>query len=109
VVLEAGTARVEIESGPGQEFGLAAISLIRKADWREDFLSQVANCVRVEGVCVDQWFPPAQNAITTEAESAKNSEKGIAGSKLPFAVADAEHAVVVALDRNQVVFSRAHL
>lgn len=59
-------------------------------------------CIRKNGQCVNQWFPPAANAILNEAEAQMNVNNSIAGEKLPFVVANSKEVEVMALDENLV-------
>lgn len=63
-----------------------------------------AGGIRKEGRCVDQWYPPAPNAIVTEAGSDTNAKKGISSEKLPFQISNAKDVQVMSLDENQVNF-----
>ncbi|VDM41094.1 unnamed protein product [Toxocara canis] len=102
VRLEGGLpATVTLTVGPMHEFGLASVNLVRLKDWSMDYLHQVPVCIRKEGQCVDQWYPPAPNAIVTEAESGANNKKAISAEKLPFVVGNAKNVQVMALDENQ--------
>uniref|UniRef100_A0A915BZ56 Laminin-like protein epi-1 n=1 Tax=Parascaris univalens TaxID=6257 RepID=A0A915BZ56_PARUN len=102
VHLEGGSpAIVKLTVGPMHEFGLAAINLIKTSDWSVDYLHQVPVCIRKDGHCIDQWYPPAPNAIVTEAESGANAKKAISAEKLPFIISNAKDVQVMSLDENQ--------
>lgn len=60
--------------------------------------------MRKNDKCVDQWYPPAANAIVTEAEADDNLNISISAENLPFNVANSKHVFVIPLDKNQVFF-----
>ncbi|VDK27909.1 unnamed protein product [Gongylonema pulchrum] len=108
-------ASLILDVEPEHEFGLAAANLIRSKEWNADYLQQVPVCVRKNGLCVNQWFPPAANAILNEAEGQMNVNNSISGEKLPFVVSNSKEVEVMALDENMgtvevsgVVPSRGH-
>lgn len=37
---------------PKAEFGIAAVNLIKKEEWKDDYLKQVPVCIRKGGVCI---------------------------------------------------------
>ncbi|VDM96599.1 unnamed protein product [Thelazia callipaeda] len=82
------------------EFGLATAYLVNAKDWNVDYLQQISVCIRKNGQCVSQWFPPAANGIVSEAESQMNLNISISGDKLPFSVANPRDVQVMALDEN---------
>ena len=63
---------------------------------------QVPVCVRENGQCVPQWFPPAANEIVKEVEAAPNQDEAIFGDKLPFIVSGAKEVQVVPMDEQRV-------
>ncbi|VDK44418.1 unnamed protein product [Anisakis simplex] len=102
VQLEAETpAILTFTVEPTQEFGLAAVNLIKSKDWNIDYLHQVPVCIRKKGKCVEQWYPPAPNSIVTEAESGTNSKGAISAEKLPFVISNPKGVQVMVLDENQ--------
>ncbi|CAD6197231.1 unnamed protein product [Caenorhabditis auriculariae] len=101
VPLKKGQAVVQLHVQPNHEFGLAAINLIPKADFSTDYLQLVPVCIRKNGRCVQQSYPPAPDSVRTEAESGSNEGKSIYGDKLPFPVARAKEVRVVPLDDSQ--------
>ncbi|VBB28863.1 unnamed protein product [Acanthocheilonema viteae] len=85
---------------PKHEFGLGAVNLIRMKDWDVSYLQQVPVCVRKNGHCIGQWFPPVANGILNEVEFQMNANNSISGEKLPFIIANPEEVQVMALDEN---------
>ncbi|EYC06964.1 hypothetical protein Y032_0073g800 [Ancylostoma ceylanicum] len=101
VPLSKGTATVQLHIPPMTQFGIAAVNLIAKNRWTNEYLQQVPVCVRKEGKCVPQQHPPAGNSIATEAEAGANQENAIMGDKLPFPIAHPKEVSVVPLDESQ--------
>ncbi|VDK75274.1 unnamed protein product [Litomosoides sigmodontis] len=96
----ADDVKVTLTVGPKREFGLAAANFIRSGDWDIGYLQYVPVCVRKNGHCVNQWFPPVANGILNEAESQMNVNNSISGEKLPFIIANPKEVQVMALDEN---------
>ncbi|KAH7701646.1 laminin alpha [Aphelenchoides avenae] len=69
---------------PENDFGIAGVTLVKQDLWRNDFLGQVAICVRKDGKCIGQPYPQPPNSIVTEAESGKNVNNSISADKLPL-------------------------
>ncbi|KAM3726093.1 Laminin-like protein [Dirofilaria immitis] len=82
------------------DFGLAAVNLVRMKEWDVNYLQQVPVCIRKNGHCINQWFPPVANGILNEAESQMNANNSISGEKLPFVIANPKEIQVMALDEN---------
>ncbi|ULT96990.1 hypothetical protein L3Y34_005063 [Caenorhabditis briggsae] len=101
IPLEKGEATVRLNIKPNHEFGLAAVHLIKKEDFSSEYLQQVPVCIRKDGRCVPQSYPPASESVVTEAESGPNMEKSILGDKLPFPVSNSKEMRVVPLDDAQ--------
>ncbi|VDM70956.1 unnamed protein product, partial [Strongylus vulgaris] len=101
VPLKKGTATVQLHIPKMTQFGLAAVNLVAKNRWTNEYLQQVPVCVRKDGICVPQQHPPAGNSIATEAEVGVNQDNAITGDKLPFPIAHAKEVTVVPLDENQ--------
>lgn len=59
-------------------------------------------CIRKNGHCVSQWFPPVPNGILNEAESQMNANHSVSGEKLPSIIANPREVQVMALDENMV-------
>lgn len=38
------------------QFGLAAVNLIKKEEWKDDYLKQVPVCIRKGGVCIGMFW-----------------------------------------------------
>ncbi|CAI4221509.1 unnamed protein product [Auanema sp. JU1783] len=102
--LEEGEAIIQIRVDAMNQFGLAAVNLIRKSDWNIDYLQQVPVCVRKNGKCVPQEYPPAANSIVAEASAGPNQEKSVSGEKLPFPIANPKEVRVVPLDETRATF-----
>ncbi|KAK6016818.1 laminin EGF-like protein [Ostertagia ostertagi] len=107
IPLTKGPATVQLHVPPSADFGLAAINLIAKNEWNNEYLQQVPVCVRKDGRCVPQQYPPAGNSIVAEAEAGQVSympcwENPISGEKLPFPIANPKDVVVMPLDESQV-------
>ncbi|CAI2351123.1 unnamed protein product [Caenorhabditis sp. 36 PRJEB53466] len=101
IPLEKGETVIRLNVLPNHEFGLAAVHLIKKADFSSEYLQQVPVCIRKDGRCVPQSYPPAADSVVTEAESGSNMEKSILGDKLPFPVSNSKEMRVVPLDDAQ--------
>ncbi|OZC11109.1 laminin EGF-like protein [Onchocerca flexuosa] len=82
------------------EFGLTAVNLVKMENWDISYLQQVPVCIRKNGHCISQWFPPVANGILNEAESQMNANNSISGEKLPFVIANPKEVQVIALDEN---------
>ncbi|KAK6049529.1 hypothetical protein COOONC_12965, partial [Cooperia oncophora] len=54
---------------PRADFGLAAVNLIAKKEWN----NELPVCVRKDGRCVPQQYPPAGNSIVAEAEAGQGT------------------------------------
>ncbi|KAK6040901.1 laminin EGF-like protein, partial [Cooperia oncophora] len=59
IPLAKGPATVQMHVPPRADFGLAAVNLIAKKEWNNEYLQQVPVCVRKDGRCVPQQYPPA--------------------------------------------------
>uniref|UniRef100_A0A915EU80 Laminin subunit alpha n=1 Tax=Ditylenchus dipsaci TaxID=166011 RepID=A0A915EU80_9BILA len=94
-------AKVTFVVQPGREFGIVSVNLIKEDDWSNDFLDQVAVCVRKDGVCVGQLYPQPANSIVTEAEAGPNMNYSISGDKLPFVTHDPSNIRVMSIDNAQ--------
>ncbi|EGT43369.1 hypothetical protein CAEBREN_17090 [Caenorhabditis brenneri] len=101
IPLEKGEATVQFMIKPNHEFGLAGFYLIKKSDFSSEYLQQVPVCIRKDGRCVPQSFPPASESVVTEAENGPNMEKSIVGEKLTFPVSNSKEMRVVPLDDAQ--------
>uniref|UniRef100_A0A8R1I6V3 Laminin-like protein epi-1 n=2 Tax=Caenorhabditis japonica TaxID=281687 RepID=A0A8R1I6V3_CAEJA len=101
IPLEKGEATVRLNIKPNHEFGLAAIHLIKKNEFSSEYLQQVPVCIRKEGRCVPQSYPPAADSVVTEAEAGANMDKSILGDKLPFPVSNSREMRVLPLDDAQ--------
>ncbi|VDP12271.1 unnamed protein product [Onchocerca flexuosa] len=82
------------------EFGLTAVNLVKMENWDISYLQQVPVCIRKNGHCISQWFPPVANGVLNEAESQMNANNSISGEKLPFVIANPKEVQVIALDEN---------
>ncbi|PIO66039.1 hypothetical protein TELCIR_12264, partial [Teladorsagia circumcincta] len=60
---------------------------------------EVPVCVRKEGGCVPQQYPPTGNSIVAETEAGQ--ENPVSGDKLPFPIANPKDVVVMPLDQSQ--------
>ena len=83
---------------PSVEFALAAISLVRREDWKDDYLTFVPVCVRKDGACVGIEYPLPAASILTPAASGANVNQSIAGDTLPFDISAADKVRVMSLD-----------
>ncbi|XGW07796.1 hypothetical protein V3C99_010722 [Haemonchus contortus] len=99
IPLKKGPATVQLHVPPSADFGLASVNLISKNEWNKEYLQQVPVCVRKDGRCVPQQYPPAGNSIVAEAEAGQ--EDPISGDKLPFPIANPKDVVVMPLDESQ--------
>ncbi|VDO27999.1 unnamed protein product [Haemonchus placei] len=99
IPLKKGPATVQLHVPPSADFGLASINLISKNEWNKEYLQQVPVCIRKDGRCVPQQYPPAGNSIVAEAEAGQ--EDPISGDKLPFPIANPKDVVVMPLDESQ--------
>jgi laminin alpha 3/5 len=86
---------------PKGEFGIAAVNLIKKEDWKDDYLKQVPVCIRKDGACIGIEYPLPANSIVTPASSGSNVNNTISGDKLPFEIENADEVKVMSLDEVQ--------
>jgi laminin alpha 3/5 len=86
---------------PKIEFGIAAVNLIKKEEWNDEYLKQVPVCIRKSGECIGIQYPLPANSVVTLAGSGANVNNTISGDKLPFEVEDAKEVKVLSLDKVQ--------
>ncbi|CAI5448656.1 unnamed protein product [Caenorhabditis angaria] len=99
IPLKQGEATIHLIVNPNHEFGLAAITILKKSDFNNDHLHQVPVCIRHGPERCDAiTYPPAANTAPIEAEIGANEAKALSGDKLSFPVAGSSDISVVLLE-----------